>query len=174
MKVDAKAAEYIRRLADKYKYILLPGVLGLLLMLWPTAKETPDPETPEELTLRVDLSDLESRLAQALEQIQGVGKVQVILTVKSGYETVYLYNQDRTYTENGDHYTDAVKSTLVQQGSGSSAQPIVSKILNPVFQGALVVCQGADRAGVQLQVTEAVRALTGLSANNIVISKMKS
>lgn len=175
MKTDAKAAEYIRKLTDKYKYILLPAVLGLLLLLWPSEDSSSQPvEKPEQLTLQVDVSDLESRLADTLTQIRGVGKVRVVLTIKSGYETVYLFNEDRTITENTSGYTDSRKSTLVRQGTGSGADPIVSKILYPVFQGALVVCQGADSSQVRLQVTEAVRALTGLAANNIVITKMKS
>lgn len=170
MKPDKKAAAYIRRLTDKYKYILVPALAGLLLLLWPSAKEQPQPETPEELTLQVDVTDLERRLESVLGKIHGVGRVEVALTVRSGYETVYLFNEDRAYTESGE----SRKNTLVQQGSGSSAQPIVSKVLYPVFQGALVVCQGADSAAVQLQVTEAVRALTGLQSHNIVISKMSS
>lgn len=174
MKLPGKWPEYIRSLADKYKYILLPALLGLLLLLWPAREPPTVPEEPEELTLRVEVSDLEGRLEETLSQIRGVGKVRVILTVKSGYETVYLFDQDRTLSETGSGYTDSRSTTLARQGSGSSSAPIVSKILYPAFQGALVVCQGADSDLVQLEVTEAVRALTGLAANNIVITKMKS
>jgi len=174
MKPDKKAAEYIRRLVDRYKYILVTALVGLLLLLWPSESPPATPEEPEELMLKVDVSDLEQRLETVLGKIHGVGRVEVALTIRSGYETVYLYNDDRTYSETGDSIAETRKSTLVQQGSGSASQPIVSKVLYPVFQGALVVCQGADSAAVQLQVTEAVRALTGLASHNIVISKMSS
>ena len=39
--------------------------------------------------------------------------------------------------------------------------------------GAVVVCQGADSAGVSLRVTQAVRCYTGLGADKVQIFKMK-
>ncbi len=39
--------------------------------------------------------------------------------------------------------------------------------------GAVVVCQGADSAGVCLRVTQAVRCYTGLGADRVQIFKMK-
>ena len=41
----------------------------------------------------------------------------------------------------------------------------------PVFQGALVVCEGADQAQVRLAMTQAVSALTGLGTDRITICK---
>ena len=40
---------------------------------------------------------------------------------------------------------------------------MVTRTVYPTYRGALVVCQGGDRADVKLAVTEAVAALTGLS-----------
>lgn len=174
MKLGEHTAEYIRAAVDKYKYALLPGLVGLLLLLWPSDQGDAPVKEPEELTLQVEVTELERRICDALGQIQGVGRVKVILTLRTGYETVYLFNEDRTVTENQSGYSDSRKSVLVQRGAGTGAEPIVTKVRYPVFQGALVVCQGAENPAVQLRVTEAVRALTGLAANNIVISKMKS
>ena len=41
----------------------------------------------------------------------------------------------------------------------------------PTYRGALVVCQGGDRADVKLAVTEAVSALTGLSSDRVTVAK---
>ena len=41
----------------------------------------------------------------------------------------------------------------------------------PTYRGALVVCQGGDRAEVRLAVTEAVSVLTGLSADRVTVAK---
>ena len=49
--------------------------------------------------------------------------------------------------------------------------PIVTRILYPTYRGALVVCQGGDRADVRLAVTEAVSVLTGLSSDRITVAK---
>ena len=41
------------------------------------------------------------------------------------------------------------------------------------YQGIVIVCDGADSAAIQLQLTEAVRALTGISSDCISVLKMK-
>ena len=58
---------------------------------------------------------------------------------------------------------------LVDSGSGDA--PVVTRTVYPNYRGALVVCQGGDRAEVKLAVTEAVAALTGLSADRITVAK---
>ena len=48
---------------------------------------------------------------------------------------------------------------------------MVTRTVYPTYRGALVVCQGADRAEVRLAVTEAVTALTGLTADRVTVAK---
>ena len=48
------------------------------------------------------------------------------------------------------------------------------KTLYPVYQGAVVVCEGAERAAVRLAIVEAVSSLTGLGSDKISVIKMKS
>ena len=56
------------------------------------------------------------------------------------------------------------------EGEGGDEAVIVRKQY-PTYRGALVVCQGGDRAEVRLAVTEAVAALTGLPADRITVAK---
>ena len=48
---------------------------------------------------------------------------------------------------------------------------MVTQTRRPTYRGALVVCQGGDRAEVKLAVTEAVTALTGLTADRVTVAK---
>ena len=50
-------------------------------------------------------------------------------------------------------------------------EAVVIRTVYPRYRGALVVCQGGDRADVKLAVTEAVAALTGLSADRITVAR---
>ena len=61
------------------------------------------------------------------------------------------------------------EATLVsgQEGDGT----VVVRTVYPTYRGALVVCQGGDRPEVKLAVTEAVAALTGLSADRVTVAK---
>ena len=61
---------------------------------------------------------------------------------------------------------------MLTRGSGSQ-EVIVTQQVYPVYQGAVIVCQGAGNSAVRLAITEAVSALTGLSANRISIVKWK-
>ena len=76
---------------------------------------------------------------------------------------------------------DAVRSFLQKTGPvlcvdiGSGTQDVVvTRERYPSYQGAVVVCEGAGDAAVRLALTEAVSALTGLSADRISIVQWKS
>ncbi len=67
-------------------------------------------------------------------------------------------------------------SVLVDLGLGPvleayGAEVVVTHSRYPRFVGALIVCEGGDRADVQLKVTQAVSALTGLSSERISVVK---
>ena len=62
---------------------------------------------------------------------------------------------------------------IFQQTGSAQKSPVVQSIVYPEYQGALVLCEGADRAGVRLAVIEAVSSLTGLGSNKIAVVKLK-
>ena len=157
---------------SKYKYIALVVLIGLVLLLWPPSSQQTQQQVPKEQTQHTEVvgSQLEQKLAQTLSQIDGVGDCSVVLTVASGPETVYQMNTSRQTSSDGQ--TEERTTALVSQGS-SSEQPLVVQQINPVYQGALIVCQGAGAASVRLAVVEAVAGLTGLGADQISVIKMK-
>jgi len=60
-------------------------------------------------------------------------------------------------------------------GEGSNFEAIAAACERGAIaaEGALVVCDGAERASVRLAVTQAVSSLTGLGSNKIAVVKMK-
>ena len=96
-----------------------------------------------------------------------VNAVTVTLTVKSGMEQVLAADRTTSVTERGNSVEE--RTVVVNNGSGQEA--VVRLERYPVFQGALVVSQGADRAEVRLVLTQAVSALTGLGADRITVCK---
>lgn len=161
-------AEQLWKLLEKYKYVLIILAAGLILLLWPTGEkekpaESADPSAPEEF----DLAALEEKLSQTLSQVEGAGKVTVALTVKSGMEQVPVTDRSTSVTERGNSLEE--KTVVINTGSGQEAVVRVQRY--PQFQGAVVVCQGGDRADVRLLLTQAVSALTGLGADRITVCK---
>ena len=73
---------YFKSLFDRYKYILLVCLVGVILMIWPQDAQT---TTEKAITDCHTLSDgLEGRIQAILEEMDGVGKAQVLLTVENG------------------------------------------------------------------------------------------
>lgn len=164
---------YLQGLFDKYKYILLVLLAGVVLLLWPQSdgqtKTVPD-ESPTALE---ETAALEARICAILQQIDGVGETSVLLTVESGAETVYAYDRTESRSQQGDSASQNQQRELVTLSDSGGQSPVSLRQQAPVYRGAVVVCQGGDSAAVRLAVTQVIQSLTGLSADRIVISKMK-
>ncbi len=143
-----------------YKYVLLVIVAGTLLLLWPehTAEESTATAAQQEESFSV--AAVEEQLEEILSQIEGAGQVSVMLTVKSGMERVLA--QDGTLSAE----EESIQTVVISTGSGTE-EVVVLKQYYPTFQGALVVCPGGGDAQVQLLITQAVSALTGLNTARI-------
>ena len=133
--------------------------------------DLPRPEAKYE-TIVVEPSELQQEMEDILGRIQGVGEVQVLLTVESDGERQLAQDSELSYsgsTAAPEDYSRSSQTVLVDDGSAEA--PVVTRTVYPTYRGALVVCQGGDRADVKLAVTEAVAALTGLSADRITVAK---
>ncbi|MEA5142259.1 MAG: stage III sporulation protein AG [Oscillibacter sp.] len=153
----------------KYKWALLVILAGIVLMLLPSlgssAKTKEQADTYNADTF--SLEEQENKMAATLGKMGGVGKVQVMLTLKSGTE---LHLAEDTDEQSGSSSKSKTETVILSRGSGSQ-DIVVTKRIYPEYQGAVVVCQGADAPSVRLAVTEAVRALTGLSTDKISVVK---
>ena len=159
-----------KEVLGKYQYVLLLLLVGALLLALPIGGEKSDgtagTKAPEGEDISLPWTDLAGRLEDALSQIEGAGKVQVILTVKEGPRQILA--QEGKVGENS-HETTTVLATQ----SGGVREPVKVQEVGPSYQGALVVAQGADDPKVRLDITQAVSALTGLGADKITICKGK-
>ena len=152
---------------ERYKYVLLVVVLGLVLMLWPSGKETnPVIQTAPQSDQMIYISE---ELSAILGQIRGVGRVRVMITEQSGSET--HYQTDVSGTENADSISNDSRTVLIS--SSGSETGLIKSVTAPVYQGAIVVCQGADDPAVRLAVSQAVSSVTGISTDRISVLKMK-
>lgn len=136
----------------KYKYVGLVVLAGILLMLLPGKKS--DAQT-QEGGGSFSLEDTERRMEELLGRMDGVGRVQVMLTLKNGPELELAEDADDT-DRDGELRRQREPVTL-NRGSGYQ-DVVVTRETYPVYLGAVVVCQGAGSGGVRLAVTEAVAA----------------
>jgi stage III sporulation protein AG len=144
-------------------------LIGLLLMVLPGKREDKEKMVSESIVSDAK-ADPSKELAQILGRIQGVGKVEVLLTVKVGETTIYQTDEDISTSENG---STVRKETVIITGADRQQQALVTQILSPEYLGAVIVCQGGDSTQVRLAVVEAVSKATGLGADKITVLKMK-
>lgn len=159
--------EKISAIFEKYKYVFLVVALGLVLMLWPSKKET-KPVTQTQ-TQPVQQLSITEELCAILGQIRGVGRVRVMITEQTGSETIY--QTDDTGTQSTDSSTHDSRTVLVSSGGAEAG--LIKSVSPPVYLGAIVVCQGADDPAVRLAVSQAVSSVTGISTDRISVLKMK-
>lgn len=151
----------------QYKMAALILAVGLVLMLLP-ARST-QAESPVQTTTQTAESPQE-QLEAILSQIQGVGKVRVLLTVAQGEQTLYIFDEDHSDTLDTE---TTRKEAVVITDTNRAQAGLVSQVIPPVYRGAVIVCQGGDLPGVKLAVVEAVCDATGLTADKITVLKMK-
>lgn len=173
MKWSVSLPPKVTALLKSRKLLLLCLLAGLILVLLPDGREEASAPAAEPVTLSA-AEDLERRLEALLSQVDGAGKVQVLLTLDAGEETRF---QTDTVTETRNAEGTAEESntvTTVLTDTGNDTVPVAVQVTAPVYRGAVVVAEGADRAAVRLELTEAVMRLTGLGADRISVIKMKS
>lgn len=166
-----RKTEGVQKLWEKYKYVALVVLIGVGMLLWPSGNG--DGEIPlSEHQTPVAPRDMETEMETILGMMRGVGQVRVMLTVESEGEKELAQDTELSYRGDSvdpEDYSRRSKTVLVDGGSGDTA--VVIRTMHPTYRGALVVCQGGGKADVKLTVTEAVAALTGISADRITVAE---
>ena len=168
--------------------LLLAGIL-IMTVVFPSEKGTNESVTPEEDTADTErtwqtqeMQQYEEKLETLLGQMEGAGKVKVMITESVSRENVV--EKDAPYTiqmsQNGaDEETGAKnqqesreETTVYERDAQGKESPYVKKTLAPQIEGVLVLAQGGDNAVVAARITEAVVALFGIEAHKIKVMKM--
>lgn len=165
-----QSVEPIIKFIKKNKYVVLIFAVGVLLMTVPSVSDASGNDaTPSDVVVQ-PTETIEQRLEKILSRISGAGNVSVMLTEKTGEETVFQNNNKR------DERTDAIETdieTVIITNQDRSEFGLIRQINPPDYLGAIIVCQGADDPKVRLAITDAVSKITGLGANQISVLKMK-
>lgn len=169
-KLGIPSAEKLTGFLKQYKFVLIVIVAGLILLLMPGGDDKTENRTTEGVVggeENFSVEALEEELDEILSRIEGAGEVSVMLTVRTGMERVLAMNRDAA--ENGDDSELREETVVISTDAGEEVVLIGQNY--PTFQGALVVCSGGDDPEVQLQITRALSALTGLGSGRITVCK---
>ncbi|MBQ2836108.1 MAG: hypothetical protein IJE68_04675 [Clostridia bacterium] len=136
-----------------------------------------------QISTSSEKDDLEKRLENILETINGVGKVNVLIKYSESSTVVAMYNETTsesiTKESDGDGGSKDVKETenkkeIVYTDEDGTNKPITEKVVMPVIEGAIVTARGAGNANVKASIVSAVEAVTGLAVHKIQVFEMGS
>ena len=152
--------------------VILAGVLLMAVTLPQDGKETE--ETAEETTQQFDLEAFEQQICSSLSAIDGVGRIEVMLSLETGEESVYASDVTQSSQSSGENASsENYQSTMSILSDGSYGErPVLVTSNYPTFRGAVIICDGADDSRVQLELTEAMSSLCGISSDHISVLKM--
>ena len=172
--------------------VALVGVL-LLVVAMPSGgygkylaeskKEGTAQEKTEQKYEKEDYAEyLEHKLEQVLGQMEGVGKVSVMVTVADQGEDIIEKDKTEhtstvTNTDSRSMEMTAEKESgeeTVYEESGGEKAPCVSKEILPEIEGVLVVAEGGDSPRIVSDISDAVKALFQVEAHRIKVVKMSS
>ena len=152
--------------------MILAGVLLMLVTLPQGSKETEQAE--EETTQQFDLEAFEQQICSSLSAIDGVGRIEVMLSLETGEESVYASDVTQSSQSSGENASsENYQSTMsILSDGGYGERPVLVTSNYPTFRGAVIICDGADDSRVQLELTEAMSSLCGISSDRVSVLKM--
>lgn len=169
-KIKLPSAEGLTAFFKQYKFVLIVIAAGVVLLALPSGETSGGAGRAEAVSGSEEdfsVDALEEKLGDILSRIEGAGKVSVMLTVKSGTERIFATD---VKTSESDTETEQTEEMVVISRDDGEEVVLISRNY-PTFQGALVVCPGGGDPQVQLQITRALSALTGLGAGRITVCK---
>ncbi len=177
------------------EYLILITILGVIIIitansLWGGSDETPpndDGTYKQASEIQQTALDrnvkLEVKIAQILSEIQGVGRVSVMLTYSSGPESVFAKDTRLSQTNTKEKDSGGGEREVLEKeqedklvildGQSGTREPVVLKQITSKVKGVIVVADGADSIAVKTNIIRAVEAVTGVAGHRVQVFKRR-
>lgn len=124
----------------------------------------------------------EGKLERILGQVEGIGKVKVMITLASSEERMTLQDTDNTESSTDEQDSNGgsrqqeeyiLKSENVIISSEGNEYPYVVQVNSPKIEGVAVVAEGAGSGKKDSEIIDAVVALFSIEPHKIKVMKME-
>lgn len=102
---------------------------------------------------------LHDELENVISQIQGVGRVSIMITFEGTYSNEYQADTDISETD------EASKTVII-----GNKEALIRSVKNPEVAGVLVVCEGGDSLKVKEKVINAVSTVLNISSSRVYVT----
>ena len=162
-------------------YIVLLGLIGIMLLTIGEINWDKTETSKTDVYYEDYKTAIENQLEKILSSVKGAGSVDVMVTLEAGQEIVYVQqektvkDQSNITGDKSDQQTikDSYENEIVMIEENNQKQALVEKVLEPVVQGVVVVCGGADDISVVSDITNAVCIALNITSNRVCVIKMK-
>lgn len=173
----------------RLRIIVALGLLGMALVLFSSftgADKTPQPtETAAtEFVSGQYAAELEERLAKLIAGIEGAGRTQIMVTLESGVEYVYVQEEKRSADREREGSNEMqpvrisekenVEQTYIFVEQDGGQQPLLQTELQPKVQGVVIVCEGADDVLVRQSLINVVTTALDISSSKVCVAKIET
>lgn len=114
----------------------------------------------------------EKKLKKILESMDGVGDVNVMVTLASSEEKIALKDTERGENKGKDMSDISEKNENVIIRNNGDESPYVVSVTSPKIAGVAIVCEGADGGKKDSEIIDMVGALFGIESHKIKVTKM--
>ena len=150
-------------------FTVILGITGMMLILLSELPLFSGGEKKEaKETESYYAQELEENTQRLISQIQGAGKVSVMLTYDTSEEIVWAKDIDSKSEGDGKSDTSE-KHIIIDADSGETGLEI--KVVYPKIRGVAVVCTGGDDPVVQSEIKALLSALFDIGSNRISIAR---
>ena len=125
----------------------------------------------------------EERLKEVLEKVEGVGRVDVMITLHASAQKVVekdvpsrSQRVEEEDSQGGNRTTqenEREEATVYEEREDGIRTPYVIQELEPAVEGVIVIAEGGGNPAVKQNILEAVQALFPVEAHKIKIMKME-
>ncbi|NMC56786.1 MAG: hypothetical protein GYA50_06165 [Eubacteriaceae bacterium] len=158
----------------KFFYIIILICAGIVVFCFTFNNSTSkDAAVEETTTLSAYKAELTSELCSILSKIDGVGKVNVMITFDTDTNTEVVYNVKETSSSNSQNSSNTtISKDAVMMKDGNVNMPYTIKNEIPDIKGVLIVAQGAEDENVKKKIRDAVVTVLKIPAYRAVVLPM--
>lgn len=128
------------------------------------------------------IEEMENKLENILRKVNGIGEVEVMITLKASKEQVTL--KDSPYTQEGLNEEDGEggnrtnnsisreESTVLVTNENGVTVPYIIQEREPEIEGVVVIAEGGDNAMIIKDIMEAAEVLFDVPVHKVKVMKM--
>jgi stage III sporulation protein AG len=162
------------KLLNNRKFLYAVIVISALIVMFSFTFNNEDTENISESTsLSVYKNELTKELCNILSKVDGVGKVNALITFDTNTDQEVVYNTKETTSTNSQNSSNSsISKDVVMMKDGSVNVPYILENEIPNIKGVLIVAEGAENEDVENRIKDAVVTVLKIPAYRAVVLPM--